>query len=319
MKNGIRRETDPQKLYEKDREILNSKFNRYNKSLADAMQDLNVTRRRYGRRSVEYMEAYMEVEKWKYNIEEVKLTAKFIRPNNAEDMNYRIYQFRTFSARLNAVISDKLDLRFHGTPIYYAEQIIRSGNISSSADRYNGFVKSTNPKGEISATTVRSMNRTVAFYTDLTAYERSLPCGCVFALLPKGKQDEKLKIMDAMGSVNLRRNLEQLFGIFTSPENKARVQKWMQESRLDASKVYTFEEFIDMVQEKSRFLDEGKTRSVRATANSPSGFGGGEVQKIAFGRSTGNLTRLQSSLRGIFSRGKKVSQEINDEGFDRDF
>lgn len=109
-------------------------------------------------------------------------------------------------------------MRFHGTPIYYAEQIIKSGNISSTADRYDGYIKSTDMKGEISASNIDTIDRTINYFSDMTSYQRSLPAGCIFALLPRDKEDAEYG-HDMMHSVDFRQNPEQLFGVFTTPEN----------------------------------------------------------------------------------------------------
>ena len=119
---------------------------------------------------------------------------EFLRPNFQEDIDYRENQLKTFIPRLKQVISPNLDLRFHGTPIYFAEQIIKNRGISSTADRYDSYMKSTDPKGSISATTIDTISRTISFFTDMASYQRSLPCGCVFALLPRNEEDAKMRI-----------------------------------------------------------------------------------------------------------------------------
>lgn len=210
-------------------------------------------------------------------------------------------------------------MRFHGTPIYYAEQIIKSGNISSTADRYDGYIKSTDMKGEISASNIDTIDRTINYFSDMTSYQRSLPAGCIFALLPRDKEDAEYG-HDMMHSVDFRQNPEQLFGVFTTPENIDQVKDWMSESGFNNSFVYTFEKFIEVVKEKSNMLDK--------TAEGENGFelntnkddniglevseGGGQylfdesdLKDIVTTRRTGKLAQLQEKIKNIIKgRGK---------------
>ncbi len=193
--------------------------------------------------------------RWEYTLDEAKLAINFIRPNSKQDIEYRNKQGDTFATKLQEVLSPDFDLRFHGTPIYFAEQIIKSGMISSSADRYAGYVKSTEMRGEICVTNREDIGRTIHFFSDIFAYQRSLPCGCIFALLPKDKEDATFR-KNIMHSVDFRQNPQQLFGIFTSPENIHQVKKWMSKAKFNPDLVYTFEEFLKVVEEKSKEVDK---------------------------------------------------------------
>lgn len=77
-----------------------------------------------------------QIDRWRYKLDRSKLEINFVRPNSRQDIEYRERQSDEFVPKLQSVISPNLDLRFHGTPIYLAEQIIKSGEISSTADRY---------------------------------------------------------------------------------------------------------------------------------------------------------------------------------------
>lgn len=290
------REVDPIKQYEADKKILINQLNNYKKSNNEAIKKFNETKQKYGSGSEECTQAYIELEKWRYCINQANLALKFIRPNNSDDIEYRNYQYNEFVTNLQSVTSRILDLRYHGTPIYNAEQIIKSKSITPTPDRYNGYTKSTNASGEISATTIDTLYRTINFHSDIKAYERSLPCGCIFALFPRGIKDYQFQ--DVIRAVDFKQNPEQLFGIITSPENNDLVKGWMQEANLNPGQVYTFEEFINLVQEKSMVLEAGLVHRVSAATKKVDDFGKEEMKKIAKERDTESLVQTQKALKG---------------------
>lgn len=236
--------------YKTQLEVKKSDINRFSKYLSDATQRFTNIQQIFPENSKEYIDAKDEMYRWKHSLDEAMLTLKFIRPNSQQDIEYRNEQCETFANKLQSVLSPNFDLRFHGTPIYFAEQIIKSGMISSVADRYDGYIKSTDMKGEISASDRQTIGRTINFFSDMTAYQRSLPSGCIFALFPKDKDDATYG-PSLMHSVNLRQNPGQLFGVFTTPENIEQVKGWMSESKFNPDLVYTFEEFLQAVKIKS--------------------------------------------------------------------
>ena len=130
----------------------------------------------------------------------------------------------------------------------------RTKQISSTADRFDGYIKSTNRVGEISVSDRHTINETIDIFSDVAAYYRSQPCGCIFALFPKDEQDAT-SIPYSIQNVDLSKNPEQLFGIFTTPENIERIKQDMKKAGLDPNKVFTFEEFLNEVKIKSEVLD----------------------------------------------------------------
>lgn len=224
------RSTNPKKQYKADKQAINSEIKSHTMCLNHAIEDLNRAQETYGFNSNEYNAAFIQTERWRYHIEEENLALKFIRPNNQSDIEYRICQYNEFTEKLQSSISKNLDLRFHGTPIYFAEQIIKTKTITSTADRYNGFIKSTDRNGEFSASSVQTLGDTIKLFSDIQAYYRSLPCGCIFALFPKGPEDNEFP--NLMKTIDLSQNPEQLYGVFTTPENIDRVSTWMQEAGL---------------------------------------------------------------------------------------
>ena len=309
------RSTNPRKQYKADKKAINFEIKIHTKCLEQEIENLSRIKATYGIASNEYNEAFLKTERWRYCIEEEQLALKFIRPNNPNDIEYRIYQYREFTNNLQAIISKNLDLRFHGTPIYFAEQIIKTKTITSSADRYNGYIKSTDRRGEFSASSIRKLRDTISFFSDIQGYQRSLPCGCIFALFPKGPEDnEKLNLMQ---NVDFNKNPEQLYGVFTTPENIERVSVWMQEAGLDTSKVYTFESFLEQVKETSKLIDGEELQSVTPIYSEANNFGTEEIKKLSYGRQTGPLVNLQLKLKNIFSKNIEKEGERND-GTSRD-
>ena len=245
-------------------------ISRFLKYLSDATERFGNIQKRFSRDSKEYAESKFEIYRWKQALDEAKLALNFIRVNSQEDIDYRDEQCKSFADKLRAVLSDNLDLRFHGTPIYFAEQIIKSGSITSTADRYDGYIKSTDMKGEISASDKQTIGRTINFFSDVTAYQKCLPCGCIFAIFPKDEEDAKYG-QSLLHSVDFKKNPQQLFGIFTTPENIEQVKKWMKESHFNPNLVYTFEEFIKTTKAKSEMVDMQKKYSTRAQAPASNG------------------------------------------------
>lgn len=249
-----------------------------------------------------------EISRWKQALEETKLKLKFVRPNKKEDIAYRQNQLNDnkFVNELQSVVPSDLDLRFHGTPIYFAEQIIRNGEITSTADRYDGYMKSTDMNGEISASTIKTLPRTLDFFSDMEAHQRSMPAGCIFVLLPKDKDDATFGI-DLLHSVNFKKNPEQLFGIFTTPENIERVKEWMNESGLDSNLVNTFEGFLDVVKGNKYLFDIEDVKDMA-------------MEEGKHARRAGNIVKLYSKLKETIRsiKGKILNKEGEKDGTSRD-
>lgn len=248
------------KKYNEMIELLKSDINRYSKYLNDATQKFTNIKKIFSENSKQYIDAKDEMYRWRHTLDERKLELKFVRPNSKQDIEYREKQCKSFVNNLQSVLDPNLDLRFHGTPIYFAEQIIKSGTISSTADRYDGYIKSTDMKGEISASNIETLGRTINYFSNMTSYQRCLPAGCIFALLPKDKEDATYG-EDVMHSVDFIKNPKQLFGVFTTPENIEQVKTWMNESGFNPNSVYTFEEFLQVVKTKSNSLNQIKIKN----------------------------------------------------------
>ena len=185
-----------------------------------------------------------DLQRWYYDYQESILITDFIRPNNPDEIKKRNSIKSSFGEKLLNIVGISSNLRFHGTPIYYAKEIIKSNSISSTADRHNGYIHSTDDSGYISASTINSISRTIDFFTDFASFNRSLPCGVLFVLNEK-EGDFDLRSSSQMQNINFKENPEQLVGIVCTDEVKDMVSKWCIEYNMDENKVFSYNEFLE--------------------------------------------------------------------------
>ena len=104
----------------------------------------------------------------------------FKRPANKEDIKYRKTVQVTFEKRLKEIVGKDFELCFHGTPIWNAIEIVKSGNITALIDRVGaGEYVIPNP-GKISVSTINNIWFTLKYHTDL--YNYNYPAGCIFVI-----------------------------------------------------------------------------------------------------------------------------------------
>ena len=233
-----------------------SEINRITRYVNEYSEKFEHIKRQFPEGSKEYENAKEEMYRWIVALDRHKSETEFFRANTQEDIDYREEQILNFPDKLKEVLSPNFDLRFHSTSIGFAKQIIQSKQITSTPDRYDGYIKNSDGIGEISVSNRDDINRTIRYYSCLSQYSQALPAGCVFALLPKDKKDAANYKRSVIASVDFRHNPEQLFGIFTTPENIERVKGWMKESELNPNLVYTYEEFLEAVKIKSEIEDK---------------------------------------------------------------
>lgn len=221
------------------------RFQRYLKQCDEQLDKYN--RMEYTVDHPNYLHTTGERARWLYSLYEAERKGKFIRANDPEDVEYRKRQLETFCIRLQSLITETSELRFHGTPIYFAEEIIRHGNISSTADRFGGYIRSTDLPGEISVSDINKLSRTLDFFMDMTAYDRCLPCGCLFVLRGNDQSAEQREA-SVMNAVDFFEDPDRLAAVVTTPENQKRVKCWMKISDLPDELVCTFDEFLESIQ-----------------------------------------------------------------------
>ena len=283
------------KQYEADKEILNNQLKDYYKRNNEAIIKFNDAKQNYRTESKEFKQASVELRKWDYFISQSHLALGYIRPNNRDDIEYRNYQYQEFTTRLQSVTCMALDIRYYGATIYNAEQIIKSKSIKPMPDSENEYTQFTDVSGQIPASTIQNLYKIIDYHSDIKAYERSLPCGCIFAIFPKGIQDYQSQ--DYINAVDFGQNPERLFGIITTPENNELVKKWMEEENLNPEQVYTFEEFISLVQERSTILSAGLPKKEYPEGKRYNNFGEEEIKKVSEGRNAESLIRTQQYLK----------------------
>ena len=190
-----------------------------------------------------YQDTLSDLQRFQYSLYEAERASKFIRENTVEDIEYRKNYLPLFAEKLKNILPENPCVAFHGTPVYFAEEILKSGKISSTADRFDGYDKSTDGAGQISVSDINSLSRTVNFFLDVSAYQRCLPCGCLFVLDAK-EQTEKQRAGSLMNSVDFHKDPEKLLAVISTPENLERVQGWLKNAGLSADLACTFDGFV---------------------------------------------------------------------------
>ena len=262
------------KYYREEKKKLEKEIERVSECLDDSIAVLeNLKRAQYPINSTKYQQELRQYYRWSYLLNKNNLSLKFIRPNNKDDIEYRsqmhsdlfVYQLQNIIAPNGTPL---MDLRFHGTPIYFAQQIIETGSITSSMDRFGNYNNSTNINGEISTSRIHDLKRAMDLYSDMIGYKSCMPAGCVFAVFPRDYEDSIYGV-DTMHNIDFRKNPQQLFGIFTTPENIKQVKGWMSEYGFNPDLVYNFEEFLKATQmavlniTNNQILNEGETPTTR--------------------------------------------------------
>ena len=231
-------------------------INRSTKYVNEYTEKFNRIKKEFSPGQKEYEDARDEMYRWIIALDMHKSETEFIRPNTKEDIEYREKLVIDYPNKLKNVLSPNFDLRFHSTSISFAKQIIKSKEISSTPDRYDGYIKNSDGKDVISVSDRNDLSRTIHSYANLNLYTQALPAGCIFALLPKDEKDVSQYTQSVMSKVDFKQNPEQLFGICTTPENIQRVKEWMNEARLNPDIVYTYEEFLNVVRLRSEIEDQ---------------------------------------------------------------
>lgn len=179
----------------------------------------------------------------------LRITTKqlqYLRQPDIDDVRYRKDIGYNFENGVVGSVPEDMSVFFHGTPLYFAHDIIRSGNISSSLARY-GYATSTDDYEEVSVSTKGTVS--ASLYEYMNIYDYYLPAWCLFAITPKDEDAilyswaVKLKSTNT----NFRENPDCLLAIITTPENIELVKSWCQEYGLDSNKVMDFHNFLTFV------------------------------------------------------------------------
>ena len=200
--------------------------------------------------------AFNEYQGWEYSLREEYLKLPFIRPNTQSDIDERKQIDDNFVKLIHqADPESRLNLRFHGTSIHFAKEIIENGGIFSSRDRLGGYASSTNSYGEISVTSLENVKHYFPHgmpyhldfsmgLMDINKYDRSYPAGCLFVLIPRNQEESDMIETGQMYNVNFKENPNTLYAVMTTTENLEKVKQWMIENGLNSNKVCTMDGLV---------------------------------------------------------------------------
>lgn len=216
----------------------------------------------YKNNNYEYEKELRRIElncsRWKNELHVSTLKLRFIRPDSKADKDEKRKIEEKFCNNLNKADSNGvLNLRFHGTSIYSAQEIINNGGIFSSMDRLNGYNTSTNDFNQISVTCLdtdkhyfkhgKPHSLSFSMYMMDIAFD-SYPAGCMFVLIPRDKEEADMITSSQMHNVDFIKSPETLYAIMTTTENIDRVKLWMKEKGLDSKKVCTMNELVKKIE-----------------------------------------------------------------------
>jgi len=177
-----------------------------------------------------------------------------MRLGNENDLLERKQAINVFSKLISEIVSDEVPLVFHGNNnIGIIHEIIRSGGLKTPDERqveYSSFAT------KVDVTNKYDIHVSCEFAEPgLNSY---MPYGAIFVFFPKDEEREnvlKNSGSEVFGGVDGISFLEDRFiGIITTNENKSRIQTWLIENGLDASKVFNHNEFLEIC--KKDFSDD---------------------------------------------------------------
>ena len=184
-------------------------------------------------------------------------SGNFKRERNQEDMKYRRIHKATFAEKLGELLSKDSSLCFHGTPIWNAEAIIKSGQLSAEIDRKGDNDDVLDMAGFVSVTTIENLWWTVKQFADLSNFD--YPAGCIFVIEPKDESEQALaRDKHKIANVDFVKEPDRLKKVITTPENVQRVKEWLEKSELDVVKniVVTYDEFLEKAKNDFQKRDE---------------------------------------------------------------
>lgn len=227
------------KEYIKQLKTLKNQIKIYKKDIDEAERRLERELKEVPQRKFAIDQTKRYIFGLRYSLYKMERELKFLRVPTKEDIEYRLDIKKNFSFFLEKAFINKVDLRFHGTSIYFAREIIAHGEISCSQDRF-GYSTSHDIAGHFSASPVFAVDVTVDYYLDLTNY--FMPAGCLFVMKSRGEND--VLNGSQMRKFVFKETPEALVGILTTPENVDRVKGWCLEAGIDEDLVSRFEDFL---------------------------------------------------------------------------
>ena len=196
-----------------------------------------------------------------YDLHAYEEKSSFLREPSKEDFLYRWKQREEFPQKVATYADENEMLCFHGTDIFGAKHIIKSGQISSGVDRL-GHATSFDPRGRISVTNNDTVDTSVGQYMNLIS-NFLYPSGCLFVVTAKDKAEYNQLSSGGwmIENVDFRLNPDRLVAIITTPENKERINEWAQKSNIDTGKIMDFEGFIKRCKDRNPKYSQSKIQA----------------------------------------------------------
>lgn len=324
-----RSEREWQKQYEEDEKKFSKRVAHYTTAYEQACRDRdcllkgNITEETVSNKNYslvdnpELFKATYSVQDLKRRLFIAKAKQKYARPNKFEDVSYRQHQELEFQQKILDIIPSDLLMRFHASPIYFSEHIIKSKKIVPSQDTF-GIKTSADMSGKISVTRADNLHiHTLPFYSGLWEYKESLPAGCIFAIFPihESELEDDKWLMD---KIDFSTHPEQLYKIITTPENVTLVKKWCKESGLDISCVCDYEKFLKSLSKdikNGRFENrtgiqyKSSIKGSIITQVVDDSFYKSAIEATEEGTRTGTINTQAQTIKSV-ERAKKQEQEI---------
>ena len=199
------------------------------------------------------------VEKTKRRINELENQLSYMREDFPEDLEERKKIRQSFSKQVAENIPDGIPMVFHGNnDIAAIYEILKTGGLKTPEERDVDFKSFAT---QIAVANKHDIHVPVEFADP--GIDSARPYGAIFAFYPK--KDEIYKGLENFGSevpggvqsIDFKKDDDRFVGIITTEENKARIQKWLQEFGMDYKKIFTHLEFIEMC--KDRFKNNQLT------------------------------------------------------------
>lgn len=185
------------------------------------------------------------------SLETIEKKLKYIRPDDEKDTKYRKSIIETYNQTVCEAIPDELHLLFHGTPIYYAEDIIKSQGILSPVERNSTINHDCGTgTGKIWVTNKLMDDGIQESLTFSDVNESCMPIGCIFVMRTDEKTEMQSTNSKLTNSISFKDNPDVLFSIITSHENCSMIQKLCKQNDIDPDKVQTFDSFLQILQNR---------------------------------------------------------------------
>ncbi len=234
------------RLYEKQKAITKANIDRAKERLRHfeaRLAAISPDDRRFGAATVSVAIA-------KGALRRLELVQEFLRPSSAEDIEYRRKILKELPECIAEGFPNDSPLRFHGTSLAATRDILATGELSSSVDRL-GYATSYDVDGQVSVSSVTSVDVTVGGYTDLFVDNCCTPVGCIFVVEATDQSDLANPGTLLMGNVNFAEEPDRLHAVLTADDNVDQVREWAVSSGVDPDKVMEFFAFTEQHKDES--------------------------------------------------------------------